>query len=324
MWRQLAQLNGDSGGNDFGCSVSVSGETAVIGASLSGGSAYLFTLNGDTLIRQARLSEGPLGDRFGRAVAISNGTLAVGAPGDDDQGADWGSVTIFTLTPTHGGSIWDRKQKLLGADAAAGDRFGSAVSISGDTAVVGVPFDDDRFTDAGSAYIYTRTASGWTQEAKMLPPNAAQYCAFGPDRWAISGDTVLIGNNNSVAVYWRSDTRQWTQQATLTALGADGGPVALSGDTAIIGAPGDGPVRSAGSAYIFARSGSNWSRKAKLVAPDASEYDAFGLTVLDHGQLGGRRVIRTQRPAYLLWRRACIQTDQSHVVDAAGQVCSFR
>ncbi|MCK9516986.1 MAG: FG-GAP repeat protein, partial [Ottowia sp.] len=112
-------------------------------------------------------SDGAADDWFGYSVAISADgyTAIVGAYKDDDLGTDSGSAYIFTRS----GTTWTQQTKLLASDGAAGDSFGFSVAISGDgnTAIVGAYGDDDKGSTSGSAYIFTRSGSTWTQQAKL-------------------------------------------------------------------------------------------------------------------------------------------------------------
>ncbi|MFH1418536.1 MAG: FG-GAP repeat protein [Planctomycetota bacterium] len=185
-------------------------------------------------------------------------------------------------------------QKILASDGAMSDYFGASVAISGDTAVVGSYQDDHAGgADAGSAYVFVRCGGIWTQQAKLTASDAAADDRFGHSV-AVLGDTILIGayqddtasgsNAGSAYVFIRTGG-VWTQQAKLTASDAAaqdffGFPVALSGDTALIGAylDDDGGT-SSGSAYVFVRTGVAWTQQAKLTASDAAEGDAFGVSV---------------------------------------------
>ncbi len=163
-----------------------------------------------------------------------------------------------------------RRAKLTAADGAAGDLFGVRVALSGDTALIGARFDDDDVNggDSGSAYVFTRSGTSWSQQAKLTAADGAAGDWFGYSV-ALSGDTALIGahfNDNDVNgvdsgsayVFTRSGTT-WSQRAKLTAAdGAAGdqfgGKVAISGDTALIGARlVDDVVKGvdSGSAYVF-------------------------------------------------------------------------
>lgn len=136
--RKLTSSDGEAE-DQFGYSVSVSGDTAIVGAwgdddhGVQSGSAYIFTRNGGTWTEQAKLTASDMaqGDHFGTSVAISGDTIIAGADWNDSQGQRSGAAYIFTLN----GGEWI-EQKLTASDAAVDDYFGSTVSISGDTAVV--------------------------------------------------------------------------------------------------------------------------------------------------------------------------------------------
>jgi hypothetical protein len=142
-------------GDYFGRSVSVSGDTAVIGAwgdDDRRGAAYIFTRNGSTWAQQAKLtaSDAAAGDHFGQSVSVSGDTAVVAADWDDDAGSNSGSAYVFKRS----GSTWTQQAKLTASDAAAGDEFGVSVSVSGDTAVVGASSNDDAGSASGSAYVF--------------------------------------------------------------------------------------------------------------------------------------------------------------------------
>jgi len=318
-WTQQAKLTAgaDAGANDyFGYSASISsdGSTAIVGAYLdddngqsSSGSAYIFVRSGSSWTQQAKLTAGTdagYGDQFGEKVSISGdgNTAIVGAVFDDDNGQSGsGSAYIFVRS----GSSWTQQAKLTaGTDAARNDYFGQSVSISwnGNTAIVGADYDDDNGQyDSGSAYIFVRSGSSWTQQAKLTAgADAGAYDYFGQSvsiSW--DGSTAIVGayydddngqsNSGSAYIFVRSGS-SWTQQAKLTA-GADAGSsdffgwsVSISGDgsTAIVGAykDDDNGQSDSGSAYIFVRSGSSWRQKNKLTANgDAGANDWFGRSV---------------------------------------------
>ncbi len=102
-------------------------------------------------------------------------------------------------------------QKLLAGDSAGGDRFGTSVSVSGSTAVIGAPQDNDRGADSGSAYVFVRSGNIWTQQQKLIANDGAAGDQFGRSV-SISGDTVVVSseyalngdNIGSVYVFVRS------------------------------------------------------------------------------------------------------------------------
>jgi hypothetical protein len=182
-----------------------------------------------------------------------------------------------------------------GSDAAANDNFGYSVSVSGDTMVVGAPYDDDKSSNSGSAYVFTRSSSGaWTQQQKLTASDGSSNDNFGYSV-SVSGDTVVVGargRNNyrgSAYVFTRASNGVWSQQAKLTASDGSssdyfGYSVSVSGDSVVVGAPGDdssSSISDTGSAYVFIRSSSGvWSQQAKLTAEaDSGVGDEFGRSV---------------------------------------------
>lgn len=297
IWKQQAKLlASDGAGEDYFSSlgISLSGDTAVIGAwgdddlGVDSGSAYVFFRTGSTWTEQAKLhgSDEAAGDAFGWCTAIEGDTVFIGAAGDSFLR---GSVYVFTRT----GSTWAEQEKLVATDGAAGDQFGYCISLSGDTALIGANCDDDKGFDSGSAYIFTRTDTTWTQQTKILAPDGAELDSFGGEV-AISGDTALIGScfdddngfdSGSAYVFIRTGTT-WVEQTKL--LASDGAPsdyfsayaVSLVNDTAIVGALGDDDYGAdSGSAYVFTRTGEIWTEHTKLIPMDGAAKDYFGESV---------------------------------------------
>ena len=200
--------------------------------------------------------DGAAGDGFG-SVAIDGTTAIVGAIGDDDNGDSSGSAYLFDTTKG------DQIAKLLPKDGALDDLFGSSVAISGATAIVGAWQDDDNGTWSGSAYLFDTTTG--RQIAKLLPEDGVTGEWFGRSV-AISGTTAIGGatrdcdngdSSGSARVFDISDPANPTQIAKLLANDAAEGDflgvsVAISGDTAIVGASGDDDNGAgSGSAYLF-------------------------------------------------------------------------
>ena len=147
-----------------------------------------------TYAQQAKLlaNDKADGDYFGRSVALSGDTLVVGANLEDDSGTiDNGAAYVFTRS----GGVWTQQAKLLANDKADSDSFGWSVALSGDTLVVGANSEDDSgTTQNGAAYVFTRSAGVWTQQAKLLANDKADNDRFGASV-ALSGDTVVVGAN---------------------------------------------------------------------------------------------------------------------------------
>ena len=126
-------------------------------------------------------------DLFGQSVSVSGNVTVVGAPYDDDNGSQSGSVYVFRRN----GSTWAQEQKLLPSDGALGALFGGSVSISGNVAVVGAQ-DHENGGYSGSAYVFRRNGSRWIQEQKLLASDGAPFDYFGLSV-SVSGDVAIVG-----------------------------------------------------------------------------------------------------------------------------------
>ena len=155
-WIEQIRLTASDGStnDNFGISVSISGDYSVIGAGNDddNGSAYIFHREGDTWIEQAKItsSDSAPEDYFGESVSISGDYALIGAFRDDDNGNDSGSAYIFQRNGTN----WIEQTKLVASDGALDDYFGRSVSISGDYVLIGAYGDDDNGSSSGSAYIF--------------------------------------------------------------------------------------------------------------------------------------------------------------------------
>ena len=254
-------------------------------------------------------SDAANGDEFGYAVAMDGDTIVIGARYEDTY-VNSGSAYVFTRDAS---GAWSQTAKLTASDTADNDHFGWSVAVNGDTIVIGAPGDDytvdsTTYTDAGSAYVFTRDASGaWSQAAKLTASDAADNDEFGKSV-AVNGDTIVIGahyddytvdsttytNAGSVYVFvkpgggWATTS---TETAKLTASDRAaydyfGVSVAVDGDTIVIGAHYDDS--NSGSVYVFVEpSSGGWAttstHTAKLTASDRAAYDEFGVSVAVDG-----------------------------------------
>ncbi len=285
-------------GDYFGRAVSISGDTAIIGKpydSYTGtfaGSAYIFQRNGAAWIQLARLEHPDPADRdfFGLSVAVDGDYAIAGVRGEDDLGNGSGAAAIFKRD----GLAWMRQDKVRAYDGMPGDYFGQSVSISGDTVIVGAPYDDDRGGSSGSAYVYVRNGASWGFQDKLVASDGAAGDFFG---WAVavSGNVAVIGayhdddngtNSGSAYIFARDSlTSEWVEQVRLLAPGvsidaAFGTSVAIDGAHVVVGAPGgDGLSPDTGCAYVFGRVDEGWRQQARLVAPDGADGDSFGESV---------------------------------------------
>ena len=290
---------------DFGCAVSLDGDTALVGAdgkTVGGqayaGAAYVYVRSGAGWSLQAALMDpsAVAGDGFGGAVALHGDTALIGADNRTVDGHDHaGAAYVYVRS----GGIWSLQAELTAAAAAANDWFGTSVALDGDNALVGAA---GRTVGgqyyAGAALVFTRAGGGWSQQAELTAGDGAAGDELG-HAVALSGDTALVGaENKNVAgaagagaayVFTRSGGT-WSPQAELTAPDAAsragfGSALAVSGDTALVGAGGapSGGRLAAGSAYVYARSGATWSWQAQLTDPDGAAGDWFGSALVLSG-----------------------------------------
>ncbi len=286
-------------GDHFGCSVAISGDTALVGAydaADSAGKAYVYVRSGTTWMQQAVLTaaDGRSGDQFGVAVALSGDTALIGADGAAlKPGLGQGAAYIFVRS----GASWTQQQKLTASDPADFDHFGSAVALSGDTALVGVPHDlVDDHANQGSVYVFARSGTAWSQQAHLTASDGAAADWFGY-AVALSGDIALVGaavddiaaqyDQGSAYIFTRNGA-VWTQSAKLTVaegMKEDrlGYAVALAGDTALVSAVNVDSGKSA--VYVFVGSGSSWNRQAQWTVAGGANYDNFGQSVALAGEM---------------------------------------
>ncbi|MDH5493410.1 MAG: cadherin-like beta sandwich domain-containing protein, partial [Myxococcales bacterium] len=277
VWTPQAYLKASNtgGGDLFGASVSISGDTLVIGA--------------------------PRED-----------SDAVGVGGDqaNDSATDGGAAYVFVRDAA---GTWSQQAYLKASNTEAGDHFGVSVALSGDTLVVGADGEDSSSvgvggaesdngaSGSGAAYVFVRGAAGaWSQQAYLKPSNTGASDEFGKEL-AIDADTLVIAahledsnapgvdgsqlndtatDSGAAYVFVRDAAGAWAQQAYLKA--SNTGPADWFGrdvdvhlDTVVVGAPWE--ALGAGAAYVFVRDGAGgWSQEAFLKASNAESSDLFG------------------------------------------------
>ena len=325
----------------FGWSVSISGDTLVVGAvaedssaaggeadngARNAGAAYVYVRTGTTWTQQAFLKASNANgfDNFGWSVSLSGDTLVVGASGEDSSAGGGeadnsalsaGAAYVFVRT----GTTWTQQAYLKASNAEEDDQFGWSVSLAGDTLVVSAPGEDSSAAggeadngalSAGAVYVFVRTGTTWSQQAYLKASNAEEDDQLGPEV-SISGDTLVVsapGEDSSAAggeadnsassagaayVFVRTGTT-WSQQAYLKASNGElgdrfGWSASISGDTLVVGAisesssagggEADNSATQAGAAYVFVRSGTTWSQQAYLKASNAEAGDLFGYSL---------------------------------------------
>jgi FG-GAP repeat len=275
----------------FGTSVAISGDTIIIGAPdedsaatglngdgannalLASGAAYIFVRTGSTWSQQAyvKASNPSSGDAFGGAVALSGGTAVIGAMQEDsaavgingaqanEAAAGAGAAYVFVRS----GSQWMQQAYVKASNTGVGDGFGIALAVDGDTLAVGADKEDsgaravngseadNTATDAGAAYVFTRSAGQWMQQAYLKPESTDANDRFG-QAVGLSGDRLAIGGINE--------------------------------DSPAVGVEGDSTVNISatanyGAAYVYLRTGATWAPEAYLKASNTGQGDLFGCSI---------------------------------------------
>ncbi len=160
-WLEQAKLSAADGqaGDQFGCSVSISGLYALIGArnsstgKSSSGSAYAYQWDGIDWIEKAKLvsDDASDGQKFGAAVSISGKDALISAPGDGEMGPSAGAAYLYSVDSL---GSWKQNKKLTADDGAANDHFGHSVALAQGIALCGAPFADAGSAESGAAYLY--------------------------------------------------------------------------------------------------------------------------------------------------------------------------
>jgi FG-GAP repeat len=292
----------DADGNNFdlfGCSVSISGNYAIVGAKEDDpaddlfskyGSAtiYEYSVTGWVLIKKLTDTLAERLDLFGSAVSISGNYALVGIPGDDTAK---GSANMYEKT----GTGWVLMQKITAANGDAFDNFGISVYVSGNYAIIGA-FSDDIGANAnqGSANIYKYNGNRWVLMQKLTDATGAADDNFGTSV-SISGNYAIVGAANddvgvnteqgSVSIY-QYDGSNWVLMQKLTDAAGDaldnfGNSVSIAGNYAIVGAYADdvGSNSRQGSANMYEYKNNRWGLVQKLTEAAGAANDNFGSSV---------------------------------------------
>lgn len=261
----------------FSVALSADGNTLMSGGAADDnqlGAVWFFTRNGATWTQQGPkiVPTDAIGAQalFGMSGDLSadGNTAIIGGAADNSQiGAAW----IYTRN----GSSWTEQAKLVASDAIGTSTQGWKVALSadGNTAVVGAAMDDSMI---GAAWIYTRSGSTWTQQAKLIGTGHLGNGAMGYSvAISANGNTVAVSGpyddstNGAVWIFTRSGT-SWSEESKLIATGNIGAAnigysVALTadGNTAVLGGPNDNTM--IGASWIFTRSGTTWTERNKLL-----------------------------------------------------------
>ncbi|MEN9490754.1 MAG: hypothetical protein RJA63_1203 [Pseudomonadota bacterium] len=288
---QRAYIKASNTGTEdiFGYAVAISGDTMVVGApsersastgvdgdqtddsATYAGAAYVFVRRAGVWTQEAYLkpSNTVAGSMFGFSVGISGDTIVVGAIGEASAANGVNGNQFDGSAPLAGAAyvfersagLWSQSAYLKASNTDSDDMFGYAVAISGDTVVVGAPYEDSAATglngnqmdnsvlDAGAAYVFERHAGSWAQAAYLKASNTGAADGFGYSA-AIDGDTIAIGAPFEAG----------------SATGSNGNQIDES-------SPGSG------AAYLFVRTSGAWAQQAYLKASNTGFDDHFGVSV---------------------------------------------
>tara|TARA_B100001142_G_scaffold137548_1_gene139000 strand:- start:6491 stop:7936 length:1446 start_codon:yes stop_codon:yes gene_type:complete len=307
--------------DNFGHSVSIDGDYAIVGAPYEdpngiggGGSAYIYVRSGTTWYEQAKLyrtAQSTTNAFFGWSVDISGDTVIIGAYRANSQPNPWtfisGAGTAYIYVRS--GASWAFQARLNASDRGQYDFFGYSVSVDGNYAIAGAYLEDPTIpypfgsvqTNAGSAYVYERSGTTWSQVAKLNAPDGTSADMFG-NSVSVSGDNIVVGasyktgapggtDSGAAYVFYRylqGGGGNWQYVQKLTASDAAaydvfGRSVAIDGSRIVVGAWREDPngLTDAGSAYVFdfPPGGQFWVETTKLVASDVAGGDDFGVHV---------------------------------------------
>ena len=275
-------------GDHFGYSVAISGNTLVVGAygedsnatgvngdqsnnlSERSGAAYVFIRKGGLWTQKAYLKASNTGawDSFGVSVAIAGDFIAVGASGEDSSGQglnsdqsnddymDSGAAYIFARSGTP--EVWTQQVYVKSSQSSGNiewsDYFGRSMAMSGNTLVVGAPeaWVDDGYggeSQCGEAYVFVVTEGVWSEQARLERKKEASICGFRDD----FGSSVAISGNTIVI----------------------GAPGEDSDARGVNGSPNDQSASGSGAAYVFVRDGTVWQQQAYLKSSNSDAGDSF-------------------------------------------------
>ncbi len=286
-WSQQAYVKASNTnqGSFFGHSVSIDGDTMVIGSvgessnatgvngdqnndfATSSGAVYVFTRDNDVWSQQAYIKASNTNsfDRFGESVDISGDTIIVsaidedsnaqGIDGDQDDNSADTSGAAYVFTRENG--QWSQQAYIKASNTESGDEFGQSVSLFNDTLAVGAgredssatgingDQDDNNDTFSGAVYVFTRTNDQWDQQAYVKSSNTQSVDRFG-EKVSLANDLLMVGS-----VFEDSNA------------------------TGINGDQNDNSASIAGAAYVFSRSGNQWSQLAYVKASNTELGDRF-------------------------------------------------
>jgi len=258
------------------------------------------------------------GDSFGNSTAISGNTLVVGAPNEDSNAVgingnpdnnnapDSGAVYVYVRDGDH----WVQQAYLKASNVGAGDFFGQSVAVAGDTVVVGAwgessgatgvngDGNNNRARRSGAAYVFVREGTNWTQQAYLKASNTGG--PPGDDIGDRFGMSVAVSGDTAIVGAWLEDS---------AATGVDG-------DQSDDNAP------NSGAAYVFRRTGTNWMQEAYLKAGNSGPFLGFGQAVAmgqDTAVVGAGAGLLNSGGAYIFRRSGTEWVEEAYLTGSSVQ-----
>ncbi len=288
-WQPLGKLTPSEAGrrDRFGYNIALHNQLLVVSAQLSDlddldeGAAYVFEYNGTSWNEQAKLIAGDpdRDDEFGRSVAISDGTIAIGAWQDDEGANNAGAVYLFEREDGE----FKQVDKLIAEDASENALFGNAIALDGDRLAVGASHEGAE--ELGAVYIFERGVSGWEQTDKLRPAGLSGEAHIG-EAVALDGDLLAVAapvsEGGGSAYLFEYSGASWSQIASLerpTSLPVEdryGYDIAVNSNTVAVGIQRNG--LQPGLAYVYRRA-NDWALDAALTGPNEVYQDQFGSVV---------------------------------------------
>ena len=292
----------DVAGNAFGTSVGLTSDALLVGAPLDddsatdAGAAYAWRIDTTPWSFDSKTSglDAARDDGFGDAVAVDGNVAVIAAPRDDDGAFDAGAVHVLERS----GSAWVSTACL--AQGRGLGRFGSAVSVHGDTIAIGAPHEDGQVVGAGAVYVYRRQGTAWVEEQRVVALDGQNGERFG---YAVDvrGDDMIVGapdydggafTDRGRVVYFRRSANHWSAVGSFVPLSASGhsrfgSSVAVApfdptvqGVLFAVGEPGYGTVAAArqGRAHAVMYNQQSW-HDSRLLVTGLPAHAAFGTSV---------------------------------------------
>ena len=335
MWTETAKLTPNDGEayDYFGHSISVDDRTIAVGTDRDGdsgrlsGSAYVFTYDGGMWTETIKLtaSDGEAYDYLGHSISVSEGTIIVGAFGDENYR---GSAYVFT----HDGQMWGETAKLIAADSNGyfSNDFGHSLFVDGRTIVVGADRDNE---GRGSAYVFTYDGETWVETATLTASDGKARDNFGHSI-SVDDRTMVVSaprddDDRGSAYVFTYDGEMWTEMVKLTASDGEardsfGRSLSISGNTIVVGAQGDD--RRRGAVYVFTYDGEMWTETAKLTASDGEARDSFGRSLSISGNTivaGAQGDDRRRGAVYVFTYDGGMWTETAKLTAADGEAYDF-